>query len=520
VARLADPDPWRTDLRQLFRRPRAQARSGLRKQAYDRAALQRQPAASLVLLAELLERAGELDRSREVLRLAWQRFPGDFWVNHWLGSSSSTGERYERPEEAVRYLTAALAARPSSVGAHGNLGLALADLGKLDEAIAIYRQAITIDPKSAQAHTNLGALLCDRNGDYPAAIAAFRKALAVDPQYVSAQFNLGVALNKQGKVDEAIAAFRKAIALDPQDALAYGPLGVLLADHKKDIEGAIAAFRNAVKLHPKDTRSHYSLGICLHRQGKEEEAIAAFRRALSLNPKYALAQVNLGAPLGNLGMLEEAIAAFRQGIALDPKLAAEFNRALQEVQTKATALAKRLRDAEERLTPFLAGKYRPRNNDERLGLAVLCERRRLYPTAARLYADAFAADPRLPEDGKAGRRMQCGPRYDAACCAARAGGGQGENVPRDESERARWRRQALDWMKAELARCGKDMNSWFAATRSKARQALMIWQHDSALASIRDRSALIGLPAEERQACEKFWADVAALLRKRQPGPR
>jgi hypothetical protein len=43
---------------------------------------------------------------------------------------------------------------------------------------------------------------------------------------------------------------------------------------------------------------------------------------------------------------------------------------------------------------------------------------------------------------------------------------------------------------------------------------LRYWQHDLDLAGIRDAAMLAKLPAEERAACEKLWADVAALLKK------
>ena len=42
----------------------------------------------------------------------------------------------------------------------------------------------------------------------------------------------------------------------------------------------------------------------------------------------------------------------------------------------------------------------------------------------------------------------------------------------------------------------------------------MHWQEDRDLAGVRDKDALAKLPAEERAAWEKLWADVAALLKK------
>jgi hypothetical protein len=46
------------------------------------------------------------------------------------------------------------------------------------------------------------------------------------------------------------------------------------------------------------------------------------------------------------------------------------------------------------------------------------------------------------------------------------------------------------------------------------RQRLRHWQQDGDLAGLRDAAALAKLPAEERAACERLWADVAALLKK------
>ena len=46
------------------------------------------------------------------------------------------------------------------------------------------------------------------------------------------------------------------------------------------------------------------------------------------------------------------------------------------------------------------------------------------------------------------------------------------------------------------------------------RQTLEHWQQDADLAGIRDAAARAKLPAEERAACGKLWADVAGLLKR------
>ncbi len=78
----------------------------------------------------MLGRAGDREGSAEVLRAAWRRFPGNYWVNLELGfsswtSSSLEGGHYERPDEAMRFLAAAVAIRPGSSHAFNLLGIAL-----------------------------------------------------------------------------------------------------------------------------------------------------------------------------------------------------------------------------------------------------------------------------------------------------------------------------------------------------------------------------------------------------------
>jgi hypothetical protein len=43
---------------------------------------------------------------------------------------------------------------------------------------------------------------------------------------------------------------------------------------------------------------------------------------------------------------------------------------------------------------------------------------------------------------------------------------------------------------------------------------LQHWQQDTDLAGLRDGAAVARLPADERQACQQLWADVAELLKQ------
>src|SRR5690606_14761831 len=64
--------------------------------------------------------------------------------------------RTSEPAEAIRYYQAALAIRPQSATAHNNLAVALARLGRSEEAIAQFKLAVKFDPESAPSEFNLG----------------------------------------------------------------------------------------------------------------------------------------------------------------------------------------------------------------------------------------------------------------------------------------------------------------------------------------------------------------------------
>jgi hypothetical protein len=105
-------------------------------------------------------------------------------------------------------------------------------------------------------------------------------------------------------------------------------------------------------------------------------------------------------------------------------------------------------------------------------------------------------------------------RYNAACAAVLAAAGQDSGaVKLEHKERARLRQQALDWLKADLAAWTK-LAEGTAPQRQVARQKLTHWQADADLASVRDKPALVKLPAAERDAWRKLWADVDDLVQR------
>src|SRR5205823_14574686 len=84
----------------------------------------------------------------------------------------------------------ALELQPDHVAARAGLGVTLASMRKLPEAVAELRQAVRLRPDFAQAHHNLGVALAEL-GRLDEAVVCLRQALALQPDYAEAYYNLG-----------------------------------------------------------------------------------------------------------------------------------------------------------------------------------------------------------------------------------------------------------------------------------------------------------------------------------------
>ncbi len=346
----ADPDPFRVEVRRLLA-------------ARDRAALvalagrpewDRQPARVAQAFA-----AGKVvppPVARPVLARVATGRADDFGLLMDLGVLFPT-DTPTTAAERMRWFQAAAAVRPRNPAAHNNLGIALFDAGRRDEAVAAYREAIRLDPLLAAPHNNLGNLQL-RAKNLPAAEAAYRDAIRLDPGYAAPHNGLGNvlcnqgdhargeaayraairldardemphnglgnALAEQGKLVPAAAAYRAAIALNPKSPLPHSGLGHVLA-RNNDLTGAAAAFREAARLAPSDPAAPFNLGLALSNSGDEAGAVAPLRRAAELAPADADTWAALGKVLRRTGDLRGSEAAYREAVRLAPAEASYHN---------------------------------------------------------------------------------------------------------------------------------------------------------------------------------------------------
>jgi tetratricopeptide (TPR) repeat protein len=466
--------------------------------AYRRAlALRPQLHGTYSNLGVVLLEQGKGREAEEALCRAISFQPDVAYSHRELGRALGFQGKYREAEGACRQ---AIALRPDYAGAHNYLGAALIGQGRHKEAEQACRDAIKLKPDYADTHNNLGAALLGQ-GRHKKAEQAFRDAIRLKPDYGDAHYNLGNVLIGQGRHKEAEQAFRDAVRLKPDYAGAHNNLGVALIGQGRHKE-AEQACRDAIKLKPDYAKAHNSLGVALSGQGRHKEAEQAFRATVRLKPDYAEAHYNLAVALRDQGIFEEAVKSFRRCAALFPSGSGNCQLAQQQ-----SAETERLIELDARLTEVLAGKGEPVSPPEQIRLASLAQQphRALYCAALSLYSEAFAARP----DREARHR------YDAARAAALAGCGQGKDAAdSDDAQRARWRRQALQWLRLDLARWGKALDGAKGQARAQVRARMQYWRSDGDFAVLRGNDALARIPAEERKEWQRFWAEVDALIQR------
>jgi WD40 repeat protein/Flp pilus assembly protein TadD/tRNA A-37 threonylcarbamoyl transferase component Bud32 len=427
--------------------------------------------------------------------------PGDASAYDGLGYVM---ERQGRLALAERLLRKAIDLGPRDANAHNSLGWVLSRQGKSVEAEKLYRKAIELDPKLVFAHFNLGTMRV-RQGEPREAEAFFRRAMELAPAHIDARVELGMVLQMQGKSAQAEEVLRTAVGLKPE----YAHARVMLAwaqERQDKLQQAETHLRKAIALDDRNVAAHSDIGWVLQRQDKFKEAERFLYRALEIDVNHEFAAANLATVLQRQDKWDEAVALYRK--LLDVKTKSEWARSrLPHAERMADLLAK--------LPAYVKGDFRPGNSADQRALAEMSERKRFFRAAARGYAALLA------EDAKRAGNQKPDYREAAARCAAFVAAGQGEDAIRlDDEEKARWRKQACDWLRADLetwrGMLGKGSRNGAAAVADK----LELWLKDDDFRTVRGAKALATLPEAERRGWEKLWADVADMVEQAQAKSR
>ena len=216
--------------------------------------------------------------------------------------------------ESIPEWRKAAALNADEASPHFQLGVALGQLGMVDEEIAEYREAARIEPISAPTFTNL-AIALQREGKSQEAVDAYRKSLGIDPHSAKALTNLAVLVLDADRTDEGVKLCQAALAEDPNYADAHNALAIVLA-RRGDLGTAAGHLEAAVAIAPQSVAYQFNLGRVLAAARRFADAIPPLKAASELTGEREPVILDLLASMyGELRQFHAAVGVARRALA-------------------------------------------------------------------------------------------------------------------------------------------------------------------------------------------------------------
>ena len=274
--------------------------------------------------------------------------------------------------------------------AYSNLGVALAEAGRLDEALADFQQALKIRPKDPEANFNIAETLAKQGKSNEAALW-YDKVLKLKPGDAHTYISLAAAKIQQGKFDDAMAICREGLSYNPEKSQLYSNLGLAFLQMGK-IDEAITELETAVKLGA-DAMTYNNFALAVSAKGNYDTALECYRKAIRLDPKNAESYYNLANLYMTMNNQEKAIAEYQQAIQINPRYAKAYG-------NFAVALARQNRPSEALENFAKVAELEPNSVDAHFNLAVALLGDDQFEKAADHYRKVLALDPNDTEARK------------------------------------------------------------------------------------------------------------------------
>jgi len=281
---------------------------------------------------------------------------------------------------------AALAIEPANAEVHSNRSVALAELGRFEEALQSCECALAQNPGYADALYNRGNAYIGL-GRADDARESYAAALAVEPHRLDALNNLGLALIGLEQPAEALASYDRVLAIDPAHFGAlHNRANALVALNR--FEEALAACDKILTKDPAHADALNTRGVVLGKLSRHSEALASYDAALTAAPDRVDVNINRGAVLLELDRIDEACSIFDKIVAREPEnITALINRGKAYIKDRRYAEALENYDKALTIRPDQAGLLSDRG-------AALAEMNRLDEAFA-CFEHALRVEPHI-----------------------------------------------------------------------------------------------------------------------------
>lgn len=271
--------------------------------------------------AVLFSIAGALNRegAEEIVTLYLQ-------IAHELDSKSADtlillgglAENLKQPERAIEFYSKVPATSPMHRISELQLGLTLAQTGKVDEAREHLKSLLASDPKDIRSYLAYGSVLSDAK-DYKAMAENYDKAVEILGPVAkrgdwAVYFQRGIAYERLKEWEQAEPNFKKALELNPEQPQVLNYLGYSWVDKNLNLDDAMDMIRRAVELRPNDGYIVDSLGWAHYRLGQFDEAVVELERAIELRAGDPTINDHLGDVYWRVGRKVEAVYQWNRAL--------------------------------------------------------------------------------------------------------------------------------------------------------------------------------------------------------------
>ncbi|HXV31881.1 MAG TPA: tetratricopeptide repeat protein [Sinorhizobium sp.] len=303
-------------------------------------------AAVLFSIGGALNREGAEDIVSLYLQTAHRLDPESADILVMLGGIA---ENLKKQDEAIALYKSVPEGSPLRRVSELQLGLALADVGKVDEAKKHLRALIDVDPKNIRNYLAYGSVLSDAK-DYKEMGELYDRAVAaIGPVPKRSDwtvfFQRGIAYERQKLWDKAEPNFRKALELNPNQPQVLNYLGYSWVDMNRNLDEGLEMIRKAVELKPDDGYIVDSLGWAYFRMKRFDEAVVELERAAELMAGDPTINDHLGDAYWRVGRKLEAAFQWNHALELKPeeteipKIKAKIEKGLPSLEEKAPTAA-------------------------------------------------------------------------------------------------------------------------------------------------------------------------------------
>ncbi|MCI0744504.1 MAG: tetratricopeptide repeat protein [Verrucomicrobia subdivision 3 bacterium] len=154
-------------------------------------------------------------------------------------------------------------------------------LGYWKDSETLFTRAVAVTRDNHVARVNLGVAL-EEQRRFDEALIHYREALRIRPS-VQVYNNIGNILSANGKNDEALVYYREVLRLMPHAPLANMNVGMLLLEMDQ-FDPAMQHFLTAARAAPDDPRPHSLMAKACVKRGQKAQGVAHLREALRRSP--------------------------------------------------------------------------------------------------------------------------------------------------------------------------------------------------------------------------------------------